>query len=205
MLKLDITYDDFDGNERTDPFYFSFTKLEMIEKELELGGIENTIKQLSETQDAKKAYDLFKELVLQTVGKKSEDGKRFVKSPEIRAEFEQSNAMSELIFGFLKDAEAGAKFVEGVLPQKAVAEAKAEMARQKKQGGTVTELPTAPPVLAEEPVDYDALLAEADVQFAEADDEPMKTPVTARQAAFMKTKLTGPQFDDFMSTRYIED
>lgn len=199
MLKQDITYENFDGQEVTETFYFSFTKLEMLEQDLKLDGVENLIKELEKTEDAKKAYYLFKDLVLDTVGKKSPDGNRFVKTPELRADFEASPAMSELIIGFIQDASAGAKFIEGVLPQKMVAEVKAEMKKNPSSEATITELPTAAPVLdGDDSLDFDAMLAEAD-----AEPEPPKKPITRHQAVFMKQKLNAQQYELFMSTRFI--
>lgn len=203
MLKQLITYENFDGNEVSETFFFSFTKLEMLEQDLKLDGVENVIKELEQTEDAKKAYDLFKNLVLDTVGKKSDDGNRFVKNAEIRADFEASPALSELIIGFLQDTSAGAKFIEGVLPQKLVAEVRAEMAKKSTNdsGATIVELPTGAPVLSsddEENLDFDAILAEADV-------EPKKKAITKHQHDFMKGRLSESQFKIFMSTRVVEE
>ena len=122
MLKKDITYEDYNGQEVTEAFYFNFTKLELLEKDLEFGGLEETVKRLTETNNAKEAYGLFKVVVLDAYGKKSEDGKRFIKNAEIRSELENSPALAELIFEFIEHPERGAAFMEATLPAKLVAE-----------------------------------------------------------------------------------
>jgi len=125
MIKKTITYDDFNDNEVTEDFYFNLTKLEMMELEIAFeGGINGQIERISKSEDAREAYQLFKDIVLKAYGLKSDDGKRFVKNDAIRREFEESPAMSELILGFLADAKSGAEFVEGMLPAKLVAQVK---------------------------------------------------------------------------------
>lgn len=146
MIKKSITYTDYNDNEVTEDFYFNFTKMELMEKELELGGLENILEELQETEDVQKAYQLFKQLILAAYGKKSEDGKRFIKSPELTAEFEQSPACSELIVEFIQNPQIGAQFMEGTLPAKLIQEAKAAKAKADSEDN-VKELPTAPPVL----------------------------------------------------------
>lgn len=116
MLKQTVKYKDFEDREVTEDFYFNFSMLEMVEQ-VEIHQIHERMTKLTNTNDASGAYALFKSLVLDSYGEKSLDGRHFHKSPEIRAEFEASAAISELIIGFLSDAELGIAFVRGVLPK----------------------------------------------------------------------------------------
>lgn len=125
MLKQRITYTDYNDQERTEDFYFNFTKLELMETDLSWGGFEEVVEELTRTSDAQKAYGLFKDLVLSAYGVKSEDGRRFIKDPDIRKQFEESPACSELIIGFLQNPDLATTFVQGVLPAKLVAEVNA--------------------------------------------------------------------------------
>ncbi len=135
-----------------------------MEKELQLGGLENTVKRLTQTENTKEAYELFKDLILASYGEKSEDGKRFVKTKELTESFEQSPALSELIIEFLTTPELGAAFIEATLPAKLVKEVKEAQSKvhptvqdvELPATSTVqnVELPTAPPVL-EGPVQND--------------------------------------------------
>jgi hypothetical protein len=128
VLKKTIAYEDYNGNDVAEDFYFNFTKLEIIEM-LELDDLEGTIQKLTETENAKEAYHLFKKIILSALGTKSEDGKRFIKNAETVEAFEQSPACSELILEFLENPSLGASFIEGTLPAKLVAEAKAAQAK----------------------------------------------------------------------------
>lgn len=132
MLKKSITYEDLNGNEVTDTFRFNFTKLELLETDLMLEGLEDTVKRLTETKDSQQAYTLFKDIILSAYGEVSSDGKYFMKEDDdgrpLRRRFASSPACSEMILEFLQDPEAGAKFIEACLPAKLVAEVKAAKA-----------------------------------------------------------------------------
>lgn len=154
MLKKTITYDDYNGETQTEDFYFNFTKLELLELDVKFeDGLEGHIKKLTSTESGKDAYFLFKDVVLSAYGVKSEDGKHFNKSQEIRDQLESSPALSELIFGFLQNPAEGAQFMEACLPAKLVAEAKALAAVQSDQ--PELPLPSAPkyPTLVEDAKD----------------------------------------------------
>jgi hypothetical protein len=49
-------------------------------------------------------------------GKKSDDGRRFIKSPELSKEFTETEAFSELFMELAGDADAAAAFVNGIVP-----------------------------------------------------------------------------------------
>lgn len=117
MLKKTITYTDYNGVERTEDFYFNLSKAELMEMELTTtGGLGETIKQIVKAQDNASIVKIFKDLVLKAHGVKSPDGKRFIKSDEIRDSFEQSEAYSILFMELATDADAAANFVNGIIP-----------------------------------------------------------------------------------------
>lgn len=118
MLKKTITYTDYNGNERTEDFYFNLTKAEIMEMELgTTGGLSEMIQRIVSAQDAPAIIKIFKELVLKAYGQKSADGKRFIKSDELSTEFAQTEAYSQLFMELATDADAAAKFVNGIVPQ----------------------------------------------------------------------------------------
>lgn len=117
MLKKTITYTDYNGNERTEDFYFNFTKAELMEMELGVsGGLAEMIQKVTATQDAPTIIKIFKDLVLKAYGEKSPDGKRFVKSNELREAFSQTEAYSNLFMELATDSNAAANFVNGIMP-----------------------------------------------------------------------------------------
>jgi len=117
MLKKTITYTDFDGNERTEDFYFNLTKAELTEMELsEQGGLQKVIERISAEKDSKKILEIFKKLILDAYGEKSIDGKRFIKSQELKDGFMQTNAYSDLFIELANDADKAADFINAIIP-----------------------------------------------------------------------------------------
>lgn len=118
MLRKDIQYTDFNGQKRTDSFYFNLTKAELAEMELsKRQGLSTVAQQIIEAEDTKEILEIFKMIVRASVGKKSEDGRRFVKNEDIISELFDSNAYSELFMELVQDADAAAKFIRGVVPE----------------------------------------------------------------------------------------
>lgn len=117
MIKKTMTYVDYNGTERTEDFYFNLTEAEIMEMEMgTTGGLAEMIQRIVAAQDAPAIIKIFKELVLKAYGEKSADGKRFVKSDEISTAFAQTEAYSQLFMKLATDADAAAKFVNGIVP-----------------------------------------------------------------------------------------
>ena len=118
MLKKSITYEDFNGNQVTEEFAFHLSKAELIEMEAERrGGLAAYLQHIVDSNDGAAIINAFKDLLLRSIGKVSEDGKRFVKSEEIRNDFMQSPAYSELFMQLATDAGVAAEFVNGIIPK----------------------------------------------------------------------------------------
>lgn len=118
MLKKTITYTDFDGEERTEDFYFSLSKVELIEMQAsEDGGFEQYIRKIVDAKDIKKLVSVFKELVLKSYGVRSEDGRRFIKNEKLTEEFSQTNAFNDLFVQLATDEQRAIDFVNGIIPK----------------------------------------------------------------------------------------
>lgn len=117
MLKKTITYTDYNGTTRTEPFYFNLSKPEIAEMELTTpGGYTAMVQRIIDADDQPSIVKVFKELILKAYGEKSPDGKRFVKSEEISTAFSQTEAYSVLFMELASDSKAAAEFVNGILP-----------------------------------------------------------------------------------------
>lgn len=118
MLKKTIKYTDFDGNERTEDFYFNLTKAEVTEMEMSTdGGLAKMLEKIIAAQDSKRIIEAFKDLILRAYGEKSPDGKRFIKNQDVRDAFAQTQAYSELFMELAMNAEQAANFVNGIVPE----------------------------------------------------------------------------------------
>ena len=121
MLKKTITYEDYNGTQRTEDFYFNLSKAEVMEMELSTtGGLAEMIKRVVASQDAPAIIKIFKDLILKAYGEKSPDGKRFMKEDEngrkLYKDFEQTEAYSILFTELATDDKAAAAFVNGIVP-----------------------------------------------------------------------------------------
>ena len=119
MLKKTIKFTDYNGVERTEDHYFNLTEAEIMEMEMSVnGGLTEMINKIVSAQDAPSIIKMFKELILKAYGQKSADGRRFIKSEELRNEFAQTEAYSILFMELATDADAAAAFVNGIVPSK---------------------------------------------------------------------------------------
>ena len=115
MFKHNIEYVDFNGNERKEEFYFHLSTPEVLRLEAKMGAsIEEYTKAIAEQQNLAELLDFLEEIVLSSYGRKTTDGKSFIKNQELRTEFEYSQAYAELFEELIMDHELAAKFGEGV-------------------------------------------------------------------------------------------
>ena len=115
MYSHKIAYTDFNNEHHEDTFYFNLSKGDIVELELgEEGGLEGVLEKLIKEQDRKKLVKLFRSLIEASVGKR--DGRRFIKTDEIREDFMFSNAYSEFIVELLSDEGVRAAFVKEIFP-----------------------------------------------------------------------------------------
>lgn len=117
MLTKTITYTDFNGLKRTEDFNFNISRAEVIQDRSTIERFAKTANELAQTEDVTAAVQLVRDIVMFAFGKKSEDGKRFMKPDELREEFEQSAAYEALLFELLSSEKKMTEFVQGVVPK----------------------------------------------------------------------------------------
>jgi hypothetical protein len=144
MLKKPITYTNFDNESVTETFYFQILESELVELEADRPqGLAAYLEAISEANDRKELIAEFKRIILIAYGIKSEDGKRFVKSDQLREEFTQMPAYDVLFMELATDANAAADFLQGALPAKYTQ----ALEQDKPTGPPPTPAPPAPPAL----------------------------------------------------------
>lgn len=118
MLKKTIKYTDFDGEEQTEIVNFNLTKSELKELQFQTeGGFGSHIQRAVEKGDLTVLFVEFKRLILMAYGERSEDGKRFVKTPEMAEAFTQTAAYDALFTEITEVDGAVQKFLMGILPE----------------------------------------------------------------------------------------
>ena len=117
MFKKTVTYEDYNGNKRTEDFYFNLTKAELMELQFSTdGGMREYLQRIIDSNDQKRIMEMFKELVLKAYGEKSPDGRRFIKNDSVRESFSQTEAYSIIFMELSTDADAAAAFTNGIMP-----------------------------------------------------------------------------------------
>lgn len=116
MVTKKLTYTDFDGNTRTEDFYFHLTEAELLKWQAsEKGGLKKLIERIVQEQDQKKIVELFEELILMAYGVKSSDGRSFIKNDKVREEFKYTQAYSDLFMELAYDADKASSFVNALV------------------------------------------------------------------------------------------
>lgn len=122
MLKKTITYTDYNGDSRTEDFYFNLSKAEVMELNMSTsGGLVEMVYRITNTQDAPAIIKVFKELVLKAYGERSLDGKRFMKKgphgESLANAFAETEAYSVLFMELVTSADAAAAFFNAIIPE----------------------------------------------------------------------------------------
>lgn len=116
MIVKTVTYTDFNGNERTESFWFHLSRPELTEMLLGIdNNIETYIKTIIKSENYYEIVKIFKKLLLEAYGEKSEDGRRFIKLPEKTKEFSESEAYSVLFTELTTNEEKASEFVNGLI------------------------------------------------------------------------------------------
>lgn len=184
MLKQSVSYVDFDDNECVETLYFNLTKTELtdnLDMKDELEKIQQDFtgepKRNLEDHEIRRILDLVKTFMRLSYGIRSEDGKRFIKTPEIWTEFTQTAAYDAFLFSLFENPANALAFMTGILPkdlraraleeankanggqdvirQAEVRAAQAEQAKKAEEASksqNVVELPSVDPSPADKPV-----------------------------------------------------
>src|SRR4051812_30321085 len=125
MLKKTITFTNMDGEQITEDWYFGLSPADVAELEMNSGGqlsdrLASIGQSLEENKDdnekiaqanGAEIMQLFKELIMSSVGKRSDDGRRFIKNKDLVDDFVQTGSYSELLMDLVMNPDQAADFV----------------------------------------------------------------------------------------------
>ena len=136
MFSRTFEYIGYDGNPHKDTWWFNLSEAELYKLELSnLGGMNGMMNKLLRESKPGEIVDLFEKLILSAVGERSVDGRKFIKNEEIRQDFYQSRAYSDLFVELVKSGDKLAEFLRGAIPAEvaeALAKAEAEKETEEK-------------------------------------------------------------------------
>ena len=117
MLAKTITYTDFNGVSRTETMYFNLTQAELTKMAyIDNKNLAETLTKAIDDKDTATIVRFMCEFIISAYGEKSDDGKHFRKSEEMRSEFANSAAYDALFAELLSDDEKAVAFINGVVP-----------------------------------------------------------------------------------------
>lgn len=126
MHKETITYNDLNGVQRTEDFYFDLSKPEIVKMQASAkGGYDVQLRSIAADLNGAKIMEFFENFITKSYGEKSEDGRRFMKSDEISRSFMETPAYEVLFEKLVTNDKYAADFVNAVMRSKGNAAAPA--------------------------------------------------------------------------------
>ena len=123
MTKKTITYTDLNGVVRTEDFYFDLSKPEIVKMQASAkGGYDVQLKSIAANLNGALIMEFFEDFITKSYGEKSDDGRRFKKSPEISKAFMETPAYEVLFEELVTNDVAAAEFVNAVMRSKSSAQ-----------------------------------------------------------------------------------
>jgi hypothetical protein len=191
LLKRVITYQNpFTDEEVTEEHWFHISKADLVEMQMEsmnepevrepetgekLEGFRAKLQRIINSKDGVAILEVVKDMINRSYGKR--DGDRFLKSPEILAEFSATEAFSQLLFDLCTDAEAQAEFMNGIMPRNLENEAAKIAAR----AAAAKSQPNSPAIAAVEKLDGAVLTRSQEIDSADSENPLTLTPAEVNE------------------------
>ena len=137
MFEHIVTYKDFNGTEHTEKLHFHLSSPEMLDLQFNPevdGDLDKFITAGIRSGEGQKLWIIFKLLIINSYGRRSEDGAKFIKKPEFTEDFINSPAFEKFFEWLLLDSpdgKHGKEFYNAIMPERL----KGEMAKLEAEGG----------------------------------------------------------------------
>lgn len=144
MIKKTIQYHDYEGNLRTDDFYFHLTQMELTKINAEFpGGIEESAIRANKNEDAGEMLRIVDTLISRSYGVKLPDGsfvKRNASGLPLYEMFVNTEAYDTLMTELIQDEDGIVTFLTGCLTKEAQDKVKAEWAKRQEEAADKVQL-----------------------------------------------------------------
>lgn len=118
LTRKTVKYTDLNGTEREEEFLFMLTKSELTEMKYSVdGGMDSYLDRIVKAKDSTAMMENLTKIILKAYGIKSDDGRRFIKSPEIAEDFHQSVAYDIIFMELVTDEKKMADFINSIIPE----------------------------------------------------------------------------------------
>ena len=118
MLKKEITFENFAGEEVTKTAYFNLSKTQAMKLVSANGGMDKYLQSILDKKDAEGFIDWVEDLIYKSYGKRDESNPEiFDTSKEVKDEFKASPAFDELAYTLLTNEKEFTEFFFGILPK----------------------------------------------------------------------------------------
>lgn len=118
MFKKTIEFEDFDGNKVVEDFYFHISMTELAAMAHGADELAMRVKKIENEKNGLAILHEFREIVRLGCGQRSEDKKRFIKTPETQSALLDSPAFDVLVMEMMADPEKMADFIAQLFPEK---------------------------------------------------------------------------------------
>jgi hypothetical protein len=118
VFKKTIEFEGLDGQPRTKDFYFHLSGAEFLEMAANGDEMTARLQRIVAEKDMAAILMEFREIIKKACGVRSEDGERFVKTPEAQRELLDSPAYDELLLELCTKPDAAVDFINQLIPQK---------------------------------------------------------------------------------------
>ncbi|MBQ5473573.1 MAG: hypothetical protein IIT65_02515 [Lachnospiraceae bacterium] len=125
MYVIREKYKDWLGNDREEDFRFNISKSELTKMQFSKdGGFDVYLKRVMDSQSQSELMKVFEEILAMSYGVISDDGRDFVKTPEVLAKFESTVAYDNIYMRLVSDSNFASEFVNNVFPAELIKQAK---------------------------------------------------------------------------------
>jgi len=117
VIEKAVTYENLDGVKVTKTFYFNLTKAELAEMAIlseDGGGLATQIRAIQESDDPELTLKAFKSVLERAVGRRV--GDQLIKTDEVRSEFMNTEAFSEVFMEIFTNPGVAVSFIKGIVP-----------------------------------------------------------------------------------------
>lgn len=115
MYKKTVKYEDLDGNKQEETLYFNYSVDEILNTlaklDVNVENIEEYVHKLVESEDVTTMIHFIHTLIADAYGERSEDAKHFIKTDELKKDFEDSVVFDEVMMDFFQKPEEFETFI----------------------------------------------------------------------------------------------